>query len=330
MSLKSGFSIELFLEGPGVEGQPPHHAEELLRRKLARAVRFAVVELGLDDLDVSPHLLKARRAPAGSSGAGCIIQGVATKLAGSFDVIYDAALALVYPQQCAACEAASVERRVDAPACAACWEGTRVFGGDETLCRKCGAPAPGEVAAESRMSVRCRRCEAESFAAARACGLYEGALRASVLTLKREPFVGRRLARLLAETQRREPLDAATLVVPVPLHPERERERGFNQAALLGRALSRLTRLPVDERSLARVSHTERHRAGMDARARRETVEEAFSVVRPRLVAGERVLLVDDVFTTGATASACASALLKAGAAEVFVLTAARAAFDWR
>ncbi|MDQ3806373.1 MAG: ComF family protein, partial [Acidobacteriota bacterium] len=69
----------------------------------------------------------------------------------------------------------------------------------------------------------------------------------------------------------------------------------------------------------------ERHRAGMDRRARRETVEDAFRVVRPRLVEGQRVLLVDDVFTTGATASACARALRAAGAAEVYVLTVARA-----
>jgi predicted amidophosphoribosyltransferase len=63
----------------------------------------------------------------------------------------------------------------------------------------------------------------------------------------------------------------------------------------------------------------------MDARSRRETVEGAFRVARPRLVKGERVLLIDDVFTTGATASACARALREAGAEEVFVLTAARA-----
>jgi ComF family protein len=104
----------------------------------------------------------------------------------------------------------------------------------------------------------------------------------------------------------------------------RERERGFNQAAVLGRALARLNDLPFDVWSLARNLHTERHRAGMDARARRESVEGAFKVERPRLVEGERVLLVDDVYTTGATASACALALKEAGALEVFVLTVAR------
>jgi ComF family protein len=251
------------------------------------------------------------------------------KLTDAFDAALDASLSLFYPQPCAACGLACVERRADAPACADCWQRTRLFTGDETLCWKCGAvartPATAAQAKPAAESVRCRRCDREEFAAARACGPYEGALRAAVLGLKREPFVGRRLARLLAETQRRAPLDRATLVVPVPLHPARERERGFNQAALVARALSRLSGLPSNEGGLVRIVHTERHRAGMDARARRETVQDAFAARSPRLFAGERVLLIDDVLTTGATVSACASALLGAGAAEVLVLTVARA-----
>jgi ComF family protein len=164
-----------------------------------------------------------------------------------------------------------------------------------------------------------------AFTAARAVGKYEGALRASVLTLKREPEVSARLGQLLLAAQQRPPLDTATRIVPVPLHAERERERGFNQATALARALSLLSGLPLDEWSVTRTKHTPRHRAGMDARARRETVESAFQVKRPRLIAGERILLVDDVFTTGATASACAQALKEAGAADVLMLTVARA-----
>lgn len=241
------------------------------------------------------------------------------------DAVADAALALVYPVRCAACGLDSVERRADAPACAACWDATTVFGGDETLCWKCGTPAHVELPAEVRERVRCRRCDADGYTAARAAGTYEGALRAAVLRLKHEPHVGARLALLLARAQRRPPLDRATLVVPVPLHAERLRERGFNQAALLARAVASRNRLRLDEWSLARERHTERHRAGMDARGRRETVEDAFRVVRPRLVAGECVLLVDDVLTTGATVSSCARTLRESGATEVFVLTVARA-----
>ncbi|HEX8708336.1 MAG TPA: ComF family protein [Pyrinomonadaceae bacterium] len=242
--------------------------------------------------------------------------------------LYDAALALCYPRACAVC-GESVEARADGAACAACWEKTRLFSAADACCWKCGRPAAGVAFKEKeRAGIRCRRCEPESFAAARACGVYEGALRASVLALKREPSVARRLARLLFETQRREPLRDATRILPVPLHPQRMRERGFNQAALLGRALARTAHLPLDEWSLARTRHTERHRAGMDERARRESVEAAFEVRRPRLVAGERVLLVDDVFTTGATVNACARVLKEAGALEVFVLTLARPLAD--
>jgi ComF family protein len=239
--------------------------------------------------------------------------------------LFDAGLALLYPRPCAVC-GESTEARACGSACAACWRRTRVFSGDDLVCWKCGAPAPGRVEEAFRQEVRCRRCDEEPFTAARACGAYEGALRAEVLALKSEPHVAGRLARLLFETQQCPPLVSATRIIPVPLHPERLRERGFNQAAVIGRALAALTGLPLDECSLARGIHTERHRAGMDARARRESVEAAFEVRRPRLVAGELILLVDDVYTTGATASSCAAALKGAGATVVFVLTVARPA----
>jgi ComF family protein len=142
--------------------------------------------------------------------------------------------------------------------------------------------------------------------------------------LKREPHVARRLAQLTSELQQREPLNTANLIVPVPLHPERERERGFNQAALLARELAVLSGLELDQYSVVRRLSTERHRAGMDSIARRQSVAEAFSIRHPKLIMGRRVLLIDDVFTTGATVSACALALKEAGAEEVFALTLAR------
>lgn len=245
-------------------------------------------------------------------------------LAQTTSSLYDAALALVYPRSCAVCEA-SVERRFDGVACAACWQTTRLFSGDELMCEKCGLVLMEAMPQTRKVEVRCRRCDAEPFTAARSCGVYEAALRASVLALKSEPYVAARLSNMLCEAQRRAPLSSATRIIPVPLHKERERERGFNQAAVLGHALAAKTNLSCDEWSLTRTLHTARHRAGMDAQARRETVESAFEVRHARLVAGERILLVDDVFTTGATASACAKALKEAGADAVFVLTLARA-----
>lgn len=236
---------------------------------------------------------------------------------------YDSLLALMYPQSCAVC-GSNVESRALGVACAECWQQTPILTEAETICWKCGTPSPGNVAYEKRHEVRCRRCDSDAFAAARACGDYDGALRAAVLALKHTPHVCARLRELLTETQMRSPLNQATRIIPVPLHPEREKARGFNQAAIIGRALALACGLPCDEVSLIRANHTERHRSGMDAKDRRATVAEAFRVSYPTLIAGERILLVDDVFTTGATVSSCAKAVLDAGADEVFVLTIAR------
>ncbi len=236
----------------------------------------------------------------------------------------DASLSLIYPQACAIC-GGSVESRHDGVVCDTCWRQTRLFSESDTVCWKCGALSLATLSVDKRQSVRCGRCDADAYSAARACGPYEGALRASILQLKRQPHVARRLAELVRESQQREPLRDAETIIPVPLHPDREHERGFNQARILAHELSRLSGLPLDEHSVIRQIHTERHRAGMDAKARRTSVAGAFAVRHADSITGKRVLLVDDVFTTGATVSECAAVLTSAGAEHVFVMTVARA-----
>jgi ComF family protein len=154
--------------------------------------------------------------------------------------------------------------------------------------------------------------------------LYEGALRESVLRLKRQPHLSSHLIELLLGAAQREPLHTATRIIPVPLHKQRTKERGFNQAAVIAEALARALRLPLDEATLSRPVASEKYRAGLDPKGRRDTVAGAFTVRHPLLVASENVLLVDDVFTTGATVNACAEALLASGARNVTVLTIAR------
>jgi len=244
-------------------------------------------------------------------------------------LLYDAVLNLAYPQACAIC-GRSVEQRKFGVACERCWNETKIFTGDEPLCWKCGLPAEAQVAREARDRVSCRRCDSQSFTAARAAGLYEGALRESVLLLKRQPHLSTNVAALLTAAARRDPVNTSTRIIPVPLHEERMRSRGFNQASVVAQTLSKLLRLPVDEVSLLRVSSAEKYRAGLDDRGRLETVSGAFQVRHPRLVANENILLVDDVFTTGATVSACAETLIQAGARAVFVLTIARASMSGR
>jgi ComF family protein len=142
-------------------------------------------------------------------------------------------------------------------------------------------------------------------------------------------FRGRRalaapLGDLLVEAMGgRLPAGVPALLVPVPLHPRRERERGFNQASLLARRVGRAWRVPVRDdvlvRAVATPSQTE-----LDAAARRANVREAFRLRRADLIAGRHVLLVDDILTTGATLSECARCLREGGAATVGALTVAR------
>ncbi len=216
--------------------------------------------------------------------------------------IYDAILTLAYPQICVIC-GRSVERRRFGVACESCWSETQIFTDEERICFS----------------------QQFAFKAAWAVGRYEGALRESLLLLKRQPYLPRHVESLLADVVGCEPLSLSSRVIPVPLHPKRLKTRGFNQASIIGQTVSKALKLPLDEVSLVRVSTTEKYRAGMDTKGRRDTVAGAFRVTYPRLIAGENILLVDDVFTTGATISACAEALVAAGAENVFVVTVARA-----
>jgi ComF family protein len=163
------------------------------------------------------------------------------------------------------------------------------------------------------------------FSAARTCGLYAGALEASILLLKTRPFICNRLRWLIRDTclAHREAL-GGDLVLPVPLHPRRLRERGFNQAELIAECAAKALGLRSERRALRRMKYTERHRAGWDALDRSRSVEKAFTVPRGDLIRGRKVLLVDDLFTTGSTVCSATRALLEAGAQSVMVFTVGR------
>jgi len=113
----------------------------------------------------------------------------------------------------------------------------------------------------------------------------------------------------------------ASVLVPVPLHPARLAERGYNQAALLAREMGRRLDLPVVENSLLRVRAT-RQQVGLNAEERQANVAGAFAC-RDAQLAGQQVLLIDDVYTTGATLTACGAALAAIGAASIWGLTLA-------
>lgn len=224
-----------------------------------------------------------------------------------------------------------IESWRDGVACNACWregeEKIEQVRAQNDFCVKCGMPLPALPTLVFTAERRCGRCDELAFGFARACGIYEGALRESVLCMKFHP---RLPSRLRAELQKafsalnqKQPLES---IIPVPLHADRLATRTFNQAEVIARELASLTGLRVDAASLVRARYTEKHRAGMAARERARSLEKAFRVRAPRLIQGKSVLLVDDVMTTGSTTHAIAEVLLAGGARSVSVLTLARAA----
>ncbi|HEX8091194.1 MAG TPA: phosphoribosyltransferase family protein [Blastocatellia bacterium] len=235
--------------------------------------------------------------------------------------VRDGLIGLGYPEQCVVC-GGDVESYDDGVACEHCWLDstiTKITG--RAACHKCGARLY-ERAVQQEL---CGSCAAFPFSAARCCGAYSGALEASILFLKSHPHICRRLRGMISRTfSNHRAVLASDVVMPVPLHHERERERGFNQARVIAKVLARDFRMRLDGRSLIRVRNTERHRVGLDAADREKSVARAFAVARPALVEGLSVLLVDDLLTTGSTISAASNALLEAGALRVSVLTIAR------
>lgn len=225
-----------------------------------------------------------------------------------FERILNPLLTLAYPQACRICQN-SVESANYGSACHECWKKTRVFSGKETICHKCGRFLS---TSENGFQIFCHFCDEQFYDRARAVGLYENALQVSVLQLKKEPYVPKYLQELFLEAFEKSEFQDSTKIIPIPLSKKRLIERGFNQAAVLAKILAGAVNIEIDENSLVRKIHTPVHRAGMDTKARESSVKNAFEVKRPKLIKG-KILLVDDVFTSGATASACAKALKKAG-----------------
>jgi ComF family protein len=227
------------------------------------------------------------------------------------------------PPKCLLCGETPGSQLQDRP-CPVCLSRIKFF--SSPRCPRCGI---GFVSPSERDHL-CSGCLTEEpyFARARAVCLYEGLI---VETICRFKYGGvTRLARPLGSflTEYRDPEFPFTdfdLILPVPLHSQRLRERGFNQSLLLARRFSRKHSLPLNFTALQR-SRSTRPQTELSGAERRTNVRGAFLIQEPEAVAGRRVLLVDDVFTTGATVRECARVLIRAGAQRVDVLTLARVA----
>jgi ComF family protein len=207
--------------------------------------------------------------------------------------------------------------------CSLCFSKIKFF--SHPRCPCCGLGF-GDTPGEDHLCSQCLT-EERHFTKARAIGPYEGLMAEAIHRFKYRGAsrLAKPLGTFLAEYKDPEfPFSDFDLILSVPLHPRRLRQRGFNQSLLLARCVSRAHSIPLDFTSLQRTRHTE-PQTQLSGSERQKNIRGAFEVRRLEAIAEKHILLIDDVFTTGSTVQECAKVLLKAGAEQVDVLTLARA-----
>lgn len=230
---------------------------------------------------------------------------------------------LVFPPVCPVCKTRLKGKEEDLIICTNCRTAIRPV--RPPLCPRCGLPVPAGDGA----GYLCGSCLQERwyFDIHRTSSIYEGALKEAIHRFKYgrvfplAKVFGDLLQPTLKALSHDYPVD---VMIPVPLHIRRLRERGFNQALLLVKELNKRLGIPYAERALKKVKDTPVQSA-LKKKKRRENLRGAFEVQDQSAIEGKAVVLVDDVYTTGATVNECSRTLLKAGAARVAVLTVARA-----
>jgi len=245
---------------------------------------------------------------------GFVFDGVLTRS-------IEAGLGFFYPEVCQICEGGRATAD-EGFVCAGCRQHVQFI--KPPFCKRCGLPYEGEITTSFECA-NCREMELP-FSSARSAVVARGVALEIIHRYKYqralwfEPFLADLLARAAATELRKETWD---MLVPVPLHPAKKREREFNQAERLAYRLGEAVQIPVSRNLLLRVELT-RTQTLLTRQQRALNVRHAFTARRRQKLHGERIMLVDDVFTTGATTSACAKVLLAAGAGDVGVWTVAR------
>lgn len=205
--------------------------------------------------------------------------------------------------------------------CLDCWKKIPIH--RPPYCRRCGHPS-GDLFHDK--CPECKKLKKVYFRFARGVSSYSGLLRETIHRFKYryQTELGTPLSEMMKDyylsSNDYGPIDR---IIPVPLHPIRFREREFNQAEILARPLAEALKVPLDIKTLYRTRYNP-PQITLDSKARFENVQGLFATSNPDMIRNQRILLIDDVMTTGATVNACARTLMEEGASEVYVLVLAR------
>ncbi|KPK97074.1 MAG: hypothetical protein AMJ95_10890 [Omnitrophica WOR_2 bacterium SM23_72] len=231
-------------------------------------------------------------------------------------------LDIIYPKTCLACHQRLTDSCIDGLVCSVCWQ--KIKRNTPPFCSLCGRSLRKENLHRS-LCPECQKMRWHFDRAFSPCA-YEGVLKELIHAFKyrNKDHLGFTLSRLMSDfiKEFRVPVEFVDFIIPIPLHRSRLREREFNQAEVLSEHLAREFQKPLACDWLLRRRAT-KTQTDLEKDLRLINVRDSFSVRDPQIVKGKNILLIDDVFTTGATSSEAAKTLKQAGAQVVFAMTLA-------
>ncbi len=227
-------------------------------------------------------------------------------------------LNILFPETCPSCEDSSHNHSI-APFCSDCWQSMVPYKGPK--CQRCGKPLVSDV------SIICGECinDEPAFISAASFGLYNGPLKKAINLLKYHGV--KRLSKPLSDILSRINLPEVDVVIPVPLHHKRLREREYNQSALIAYRIAKKYDYDLIQNCLIKTKDTS-PQVGLSSKDRRKNIKNSFEVRYQRIITGKKILLIDDVITTGATIRECSRVLNKAGASFIYAVTLAHGMKD--
>ncbi len=227
-------------------------------------------------------------------------------------------LNILFPEHCPICEKPSLDHKTT-PICTDCWQTIRPYSGPK--CQKCNKPHVSDI------PTICGDClnDEPAFKFAKSFGIYEGVLKKAINLLKYHNV--KRLSKPLTDIILQIKIPRADSLIPVPLYKKRLRHREFNQSALLAKNIAKSLGVKVLLNCLVKIKDT-MPQVGLSSRDRIKNIKKTFEVTNKKLIEGENIILVDDVFTTGATVRECSKVLKRAGAEDIYVITLAHGLRD--
>ncbi|AOT70033.1 ComF family protein [Geosporobacter ferrireducens] len=232
--------------------------------------------------------------------------------------LVDGLLDFVYPRniECILCRD-PIEKKEKYAICASCKK--KIHFAEEKTCKKCGKPLE-----ELYLPELCHDCMMTKhfFTRSYTCVVYDEEIKTLLYRLKygKQRYLAYHMAEMMTAKIKEKELEQMHWIIPVPLHTAKKRQREFNQSEIISQYISRQTGWPMDEKNLIRIKDTATQNK-LSREERKINMKNAFQILKPEKIKAKKILLVDDIYTTGSTLNSCSKELLRAGALDIYAIT---------